>query len=156
MDRIRCAVVGSRTNPPNTDLLVNKWLDFIYSKYGNKLVIVSGGAKGIDSMAADWAYQNPDVELQEFIPDWNKYGRSAGFKRNSTIWANADFGIAFWDGTSRGTQHSFDIAKRHGKPLTIVLTHEQYMGGTQIKCHHCETWHHFDVECDCPDAYHGG
>jgi hypothetical protein len=62
-----------------------------------------------------------------YLPEWDKYGKSAGFRRNTTIWNNADQGVAFWDGVSRGTAHSFDIAAAQNKPLQIVEFVPQHM-----------------------------
>jgi len=43
-------------------------------------------------------------------PEWNKYGKSAGYKRNSLIINEADKVVAFWKGESKGTKHSIDLA----------------------------------------------
>ena len=119
---MRLAVVGSRTGVSSK--LVWRWLSKYFAEFGPDMTIVSGGAKGADSIAADFA-KHKGLKCDVYLPDWDTHGRSAGFKRNHTIWDNADAGIAFWDGESRGTAHSFKIAKAQGKPLTIVLTHEQ-------------------------------
>lgn len=58
----------------------------------------------------------------EYLPDWDKYGKSAGFKRNTTIVEACDTLLAFWDGKSRGTQDSIAKAEKLGK-LTIVITY---------------------------------
>jgi hypothetical protein len=123
---MRLAVVGSRNcQSPH---LVKLWLDKVLAKQADGLVIISGGAKGVDTLATDWATAN-NVPFRVYLPDWDKYGKSAGFKRNYTIWDNADAGIAFWDGNSKGTAHSFDIAAIQGKPLTVVMTFKQRIGG---------------------------
>jgi hypothetical protein len=54
-----------------------------------------------------------------FKPDWNKYGKSAGFVRNKLIIENADIVFAFWDGESKGTLISINIAKELNKKLYI-------------------------------------
>lgn len=114
---MRLAVVGSRNC--NDYGLVHVALSRYLDVYGESLVIVSGGAKGADSLAARFAREN-NLELIEHLPDWNRFGKSAGFKRNWLIWQDADAGVAFWDGISRGTAHSFDIAKQQGKSLEVV------------------------------------
>ena len=38
--------------------------------------IVSGGAKGIDTCARDYALSH-DLKLTEFLPEYSKYGRGA-------------------------------------------------------------------------------
>jgi hypothetical protein len=65
--------------------------------------IVSGGARGVDTLGERWASEH-DVPVQRHLPDWNQYGRSAGFCRNGEMAQNADALVAIWDGKSRGTQ----------------------------------------------------
>ena len=59
--------------------------------------IVSGGAKGVDTSAREYAISH-GIKLTEFLPEYKKYGRSAPLKRNITIIENADlywlFGMA--------------------------------------------------------------
>lgn len=86
--------------------------------------IVSGGAKGVDSFAEEWAKLN-NVAARVFQPDWNKHGKSAGFIRNKDIVNAAEKVIAFWDEKSRGTKNSIDIAREQNK-LWMVLTLRDY------------------------------
>lgn len=87
--------------------------------------VVSGGARGADSLGAQWAREN-GVFLTEFIPDWDKWGGRAGFIRNEDIVAGCDFLLAFWGKDpktgklSSGTANSLSIAKRLGKTTLIV------------------------------------
>lgn len=46
--------------------------------------------------------------------NWEKHGKSAGYKRNQEMANVSTHLIAFWDGKSRGTKHMIDIAKRDG------------------------------------------
>lgn len=81
--------------------------------------IVSGGAKGADSLAARYASEE-DILLLEFLPDYNKYGKKAPFVRNKLIVDASDVIIAFWDGKSNGTKNSLDYAK-HKKIKSIII-----------------------------------
>jgi hypothetical protein len=56
-----------------------------------------------------------------FKPDWDKYGKRAGFIRNELIINEADKIIAFWDGESKGTKLSIDLAIKAGKPIDIYV-----------------------------------
>ena len=116
---MRLAVVGSRklTNYSKVKEVLNRY----YTQYGSDLVIVSGGAAGADSMA-EWFAKEHGLKTHIIKPDWNKHGKSAGFIRNQEIWDNADAGVAFWDGKSKGTAHSFKISAAQDKDLEIVLT----------------------------------
>lgn len=110
------AVVGSRTFN-NYELLKEK-LDKIHEK--RKITaIVSGGAKGADTLAEKWAdeYKIPKII---FVPDWNKYGKKAGFLRNEKIIQNSEAVVAFWDGESKGTLHSINLSKKYGKPCLVI------------------------------------
>ncbi len=80
--------------------------------------IVSGGAKGADSLAARYAIEN-NIKLVEFLPDWS-IGLSAGFLRNQHIIDSSDMIIAFWDGVSGGTHDSIKKARKQKKNVVIV------------------------------------
>lgn len=112
----RVAIVGSRDYP---DL----WRVEAYVRQMDPAdtVVVSGGAKGVDSAAADAARQS-GIRVVEYLPDWEQYGRSAGFRRNRTIVKNSDLVVAFWNGKSRGTASTISIAKEMGKPFEVMGT----------------------------------
>jgi predicted Rossmann fold nucleotide-binding protein DprA/Smf involved in DNA uptake len=80
--------------------------------------IISGGAKGADSLAKLYAAEH-NIPIAEFLPDWKQFGKSAGFRRNAQIINHCDAVIAFWDGQSKGTQHSVSIAEQTNKPVYI-------------------------------------
>ena len=46
--------------------------------------IVSGGAKGVDTVASQYAKEN-NIKLTEFLPEYNRYKRGAPLKRNIQI-----------------------------------------------------------------------
>ncbi len=81
--------------------------------------IISGGAKGIDSLAAQYARQH-ELELIEFRPDYAKNGRGATFIRNREIVDNSDMVVAFWNGTSKGTKYTIDYANKKGVKTLII------------------------------------
>lgn len=82
--------------------------------------IVSGGAKGIDSCARQYA-QEHGLKLTEFLPDYRRYGRGAPLKRNLEIIDYADQVLAFWDGNSSGTKHVIDKCNKQKKKVTVHL-----------------------------------
>ena len=86
-------------------------------------LIVSGGAKGAD-LLAEKAAKALNIPTLIFLPDWNLHGRKAGFIRNEDIIKNADVVLAFWDGESKGTKNSIDIAKKLKKKCFVVLYKE--------------------------------
>jgi hypothetical protein len=72
-------------------------------------VIISGGARGVDSLAIRYAKDNK-LPYETFIPDWDKYGKKAGIYRNCEMGDCADALIAIWDGASSGTKHMITYA----------------------------------------------
>ena len=109
---MRIGVVGSRSFD-NYDLMQKTLADL------GPTVIVSGGAKGADTLAARYAQEN-GLELIEFKPNW-KLGRHASLLRNTQIVEASDFVLAFWDGKSTGTQDSVKKAVDRGIPYRVIL-----------------------------------
>lgn len=81
--------------------------------------IISGGARGIDTLAAQFARKH-GIKLLEFRPDYTTYGRGATFVRNRMIVDMADVVIAFWNGSSRGTKYTIEYAKKKYVPVVII------------------------------------
>lgn len=86
----------------------------------NVTEIISGGAKGVDTCAREYA-QSHNIPLKEFLPDYSRFGRSAPLKRNLEIIAYADFVLAFWDGKSHGTKYVIDNCKKQDIPIKVYL-----------------------------------
>ena len=82
--------------------------------------IVSGGAAGVDSCAAEYAKKN-GLKLTVFLPQYERYGRAAPIVRNKEIVDYADRVIAFWNGSSKGTLSVIKYAKKTEKPCEIIL-----------------------------------
>lgn len=76
-------------------------------------VIISGNAKGADTMGERYAREN-GLQLEIYPANWSKYGKSAGPIRNQEMCNVCDCVIAFWDGMSRGTKNMIDISKEAG------------------------------------------
>lgn len=108
---MKLAIVGSRGI---SDIRLADYIKEIPSE------IVSGGARGIDTLAADYAKANK-ITLTEFLPDYRKYGRSAPIIRNRQIIEAADKVLAIWDGKSRGTQNSISLARKLDKEVLLFV-----------------------------------
>ena len=80
--------------------------------------IVSGGARGIDTCAREYARVN-GIKLTELLPEYDKYGRGAPLRRNLLIIDYADEVIAFWDGVSHGTKYVIENCKERNKKITV-------------------------------------
>jgi len=116
---LRLGVIGSRSFN-DYKLLCNTLQE--YKHY--KLEIVSGGAKGADSLAKRYAEENL-LPYKEFLPDWDSFGKQAGFIRNADIIANSDEVVAFWDKKSSGTANSIHLAGKKGIPVKIIHFEEE-------------------------------
>ena len=80
--------------------------------------VISGCAKGADTLGAEWAAKN-GIPLQTFPAYWDTYGKAAGFIRNAEMGEYADALIAFWDGQSKGTKHIIQTMKRLHKTYWV-------------------------------------
>ena len=82
-------------------------------------LIITGGAKGIDTLAEVWAEERgiPTVTVK---PCYEKYGRAAPILRDEEMVDMTDAVLVIWDGTSRGSKHTAEYARKKGKPLTVV------------------------------------
>jgi hypothetical protein len=85
-------------------------------------VIIHGGARGADRIAAEVA-RALGIEERPYLPDWDgPDGKRAGMVRNvAMLDAKPDKVLAFWDGSSTGTAHTIDGARKRGIPVDITL-----------------------------------
>lgn len=108
---MKLAIIGSRS-----------LVDFPIDKYipEGATEIVSGGARGIDTLARDYAKRN-GLKLTEFLPRYDLYpGKVAPLKRNEEIALYADAAVAFWDGESRGTAYTVKLFQKLDKKVRLV------------------------------------
>ena len=89
-------------------------------------VIVSGGARGVDRVAAGEAAAMGRTTVIH-VAQWDAEGRSAGFRRNARLADDADAMVAFWDGRSRGTPHAVRIMLGMVKPVMLVFESGDYI-----------------------------
>lgn len=97
--------------------VLKKGLDEWILANGIPKVIISGGAKGADSLAGVYAkgHNIPYIELK---PEWQRYGEAAGPIRNKQIIDHADALVAFEGG--RGTANAVELARKKGIPVLEV------------------------------------
>lgn len=109
---MKVAVIGSRS--------FNDYAEVknVLSKI-NITLLVSGGAIGADSLGEKYAIEN-NIPTKIFYPDWEKYGKKAGFIRNTDIIKEAELVVAFWDNNSKGTLDSLNKASALNKKVLIV------------------------------------
>ena len=83
-------------------------------------VVLSGTARGVDRLGEQWA-DLWEIPVERYPAQWDVFGRSAGYRRNAEMAANAEALIAVWDGESAGTRHMIDIARKCG--LMVYIAH---------------------------------
>ena len=108
---MKIAVIGSR------NLCIENLEDYLPEGCTE---IVSGGAKGVDSSAAQFAKAH-SIKLTEFLPQYEKYGRAAPIVRNKQIVDHADMVLAFWNGKSAGTRSVIGYCEKTRKQCKIIL-----------------------------------
>lgn len=114
---MKVAIVGSRTFNDYQKMV--SFIEQISLERNLKITeIISGGAKGADALGERFAREH-GYALTVFPAEWDKYGKSAGFRRNITIIENCDVCFAFWDGISKGTKHDIDLCDSNNKECFI-------------------------------------
>ena len=108
---MKVAVIGSRNL---TNVEISKYIP------ENTEEIISGGARGIDTLAEAWADKN-GISKIIIKPEYEKFKRGAPLKRNEKIVELADIIIALWDGKSRGTKFTIDYAKKLKKEVKVYI-----------------------------------
>lgn len=112
---MRIGIIGSRSI---TDLNLEPYLPNPITQ------IVSGGARGVDTIAGEYAREH-GIPLLEFLPEYQKYGRAAPLKRDLLIIDNSDIMIAFWDGSSKGTAFSVEQCRKAGLEVIVYVRNEK-------------------------------
>ena len=108
---IRIAIIGSREFPELNK--VEGYLDSL-----NNFEIITGGARGVDDIAEQWAKKN-NVKC-EVIRPVNPTQKFSYLLRNVEIITKADKVVAFWDGKSKGTKFVIDYCYARQKELILI------------------------------------
>ncbi len=86
--------------------------------YGTPDAVLSGGAHGADNLGEEWA-RLKGIPLEVYPADWLVHGRKAGMMRNAQMARCANALLAVWDGSSSGTRHMIEVARR--KRFTVLV-----------------------------------
>lgn len=101
----------------------------------HRIVIVSGKAKGADTLGERYAHEN-NYDIEEYPAEWNnldttpckikynKFGKPynslAGMNRNLDMVKVSDLVIMFHDGVSSGTAHDLELCKKYNKDYEYI------------------------------------
>lgn len=112
---IKLVIAGGRTFNNYTGMA--KALDKLLVNHTD-VTVISGGARGADKLGERYAKER-GYKLHVELAQWDKYGKSAGYKRNEVMAKMATHVVAFWDGESRGTKHMIELAKKYDCKLKV-------------------------------------
>lgn len=116
---MRVIVAGSRGFNDYQKLC--KTLDHLLCRYQpSEVEIVSGGARGADTLGERYAKEK-GCSLKIFPAEWDKFGKSAGYRRNVQMAEYSNGCVVFWDGKSKGAKHMIDIAEKYKLNLRKVI-----------------------------------
>ena len=85
--------------------LLERTVDQFLADVHDEITIFCGTARGADSLGERYAKKR-GYAVRYFPPDWRRYGRAAGPKRNKEKAEAADAQAAIRDGESPGTDHN--------------------------------------------------
>lgn len=129
---MRVAICGSRS------IIDPKLIEMSVAESGFDVTeVISGGAKGVDTLAVEWAVKN-DISINVFEAAWSnldhpdalikttkwgqRYDARAGLRRNEVIAVHAEALILIWDGKSTGSKHMIAMARKRALPIFIYRT----------------------------------
>lgn len=115
----RVIVAGSRTFD-HLDIAF-EYLDKLLQRLvlNGRVEIVSGGARGADSLAESYAAAR-GLRIHRFPAEWELFGKSAGFVRNNKMAWYGTHLVSFWNGKSKGTYQMIQLAEQNGMPCRVV------------------------------------
>jgi predicted Rossmann fold nucleotide-binding protein DprA/Smf involved in DNA uptake len=88
------------------------------------LIIITGGANGVDTFAMNWAKKN-EYEIETYKPEYVKYPGNARFAplaRNEQLAEMCDYAVVFWSGVDGGTLYTMRCLAKEEKEFTVVGT----------------------------------
>jgi len=125
--KVTIAIVGSRCWPGQQIGAITYKIGQLALQFSGMLediTIISGGAPGVDTWAEHIA-KDFGLQTRIYPADWKTHGKAAGYLRNEEMVKAADIVIAFWDGESKGTKLTIDLALKYRKVLEVWFPHEE-------------------------------
>lgn len=114
--QIRIIVAGGRDFTPEYGVEpLKRLLANVPVEDLGEVELVSGTASGADQIPYLFSFP-----IKEFPPNWDKHGKSAGYKRNREMAFYATHLVAFWDGESKGTKHMIDLAYKYNLTVKVI------------------------------------
>ena len=82
--------------------------------------IITGNATGVDQITAEYCHDLTEITFEVYPALWDKYGRSAGPRRNYLMAMAGTHLLAFYNG-SPGTSNMIYFAERHDLKIIKVI-----------------------------------
>lgn len=125
---VKIALVGGR-NVEDFSFVLDRFEEVLIKEGLHKyqVEIVSGGAKGVDSIAKKIASLY-GIPFRKFPAEWDRYGKKAGPLRNSKIVESSDIVIAIPSPFSKGT---WDTVRKAQKRRLKTYVFEHKCGGVK-------------------------
>lgn len=121
MSNIKKLLICGSREFSDYDYFSSRLDEYLSSADLSKIEIVSGGARGTDTLAEMYA-EHRNIKFTKFSTDWQQYGHAASYVRNGEMAKYCrgpmNTTIAFWDGKSLGTKHMMREALR--ERMTVV------------------------------------
>lgn len=117
--KIRIIIAGSR-GYDNYAFLKQRVLEILKQKNLtiDQIIIVSGTASGADKLGERFAMEM-GADLEQHPANWS-LGKSAGYIRNKEMADISQICIIFWDGSSPGSKHMYDLAMKKGLDTYLI------------------------------------
>ena len=119
---MKVAVIGDRNI--NDEDWVNYHLDMLGQSVEDVLTIISGGSKGVDTIAQVWAIQNDFdfilIKPYHMVDNKMDYSPRFFFTRNKQIIDNADYVLILGSPEESGVQHALRYCRRRDKNFTHI------------------------------------
>ena len=81
-------------------------------------LIITGGAKGADSLAHQWALKRR-LATEVYHADWDTYGKPAGMIRNREMLTIGEPNVVIAFPGTTGTENMITISRKAGVPVFI-------------------------------------
>lgn len=113
---MKAIVCGGRSFSDSKYL--EEMMDFFKERW-NLQSIITGGAKGADSLAHQWALKRK-LATEVYHADWDQFGKSAGMIRNRQMLTEGQPNVVIAFPGTTGTENMIAIARKAMVPVFIL------------------------------------
>lgn len=131
----RVVIFGSRSIEPGTEqgeiarFIIQKWLSYMEQNWPLTIMVIHGGADGVDSIADEEA-RLLNIPVEVYRPDYRTLDpRRAPLVRNDHMAKLAERGLMIWDGESTGSQHMLTRMVFYRRPVDQYIVGWHYYAG---------------------------